>query len=388
MARKKKVHVYRRKDGRYSTGFTFEGKRYAVYGKTEDECRLNLELKKREVEQKLAPGSNWTFERYIQWWLETKEPNLSANTLYRIRHFMKKYGFPAFGKFKICNLAPEQLQNWVNTLKKRGKLKPSTIRQYFSYIHAPLEYAFKMRMLPYNPCQHVELPTAKGEEETAILTPAQAAELVEKAPGIWGLVFLFGIGTAARRNEILAARWGDIDFETGVWEVAHNFAVLPDGIVEGKPKTEGSIDTIALPPSLLSKLVKHREHQREQRKARLKAGEDWENKDLIFCNDTGGFFHDYAFYYYFKQTLKKIGMPQEEIRKYKPHSLRHGTITWLLDDGQNPRDVQGLARHSTLAMTTDRYGKHKTPGRHEKMMMRLDEIIKEQEEDEKGDKLG
>jgi integrase len=393
MVAKKKVHgegsVFERKDDRggFQGGWTDPDtkQRHTVYAKTEKECWQKLEAKKAEAKQRLAPGSNWTFERFIEWWLEAKGPKLSANTLYRVRHFMKKYGFPTWGKTKLINLTPEGFQNWVNAQRKLGKLKPSSIRQYFSYVHAPLEYAVKMRMLSFNPCQHVELPTTEEEEETAILIPAQAMQLVEQAPGIWGLVFLFGIGTAARRNEILAARWGDVNFATGEWEVKHNYAALPGETVEGKPKTKASQSTIMLPPFLLSKLI---EHQHEQKKLRLKAGSDWENKDLIFCNDTGGFFHDYAFYYRFKQTLKKMGMTQEEIRKYKPHSLRHGTITWLLDDGQNPREVQCLARHSTLAMTTDRYGKHKMPGRHEKMMMRLDEIVKEQQEGEKRDKLG
>jgi integrase len=380
---RKKAHVYRRKDGRYSTGFTFERKRYTVYGQTEAECRLNLEEKKREVEQRLAPGSNWTFERYIEWWMEIKESKNSANTRYRVRHFMTKYGFPAFGKIKLCKLTPELFQNWITERIKDGKLKYSTIRQYFSYVHGPLEYARKMRMIASNPCEYVELPTGEEGEETAILTPAQAMQLVETAPGIWGLIFLFGIGTAARRNEILACRWSDINLQTGEWKVAHNYAMLPGEIVEGKPKTKSSMSTITLPIFLLAKLL---EHQREQMKAKLLAGTDWEKRDLIFCNERGGFFHDYAFYYRFKQTLKKMGFSSEEIRKYKPHSLRHSVITWLLDDGQNPQEVQRLARHSTLAMTTDRYGRHKMPGRHAQMMGRLNEIV--QEGDEKQDKLG
>lgn len=376
--------VFRRSDGRLVGEFTgSDGQRRTVYGKTEKICWDKIAKKRAEIEQGLQPVTSWTFERFIEWWLETKGHNLSANTRYRFQHFMKQYGFPEWGKTKLSKLTPERFQNWVNKKRKEGKLKVSSIRQYFSYVHGPLEYAYKMRMIPFNPCEFVELPDKEEEEETAILTPEQAMELVEKASGIWGLVFLFGIGTAARESEILACRWSDIDFDAGEWAVTHNLASLPGEIVEGKPKTKSSMTTIMLPAFLLKKLLEHWECQREQRKARLKAGAEWKNLDLIFCTEEGDFFKSWQFYYFFKATLKKMSLPKELIDRLKPHSLRHSTITWLLDDGQNPRDVQSLARHATLSMTTDRYGKHKMPGSHEKMMMRLDEIVKEQGGDKK-----
>lgn len=380
--------VFRRGDGRLCGEFTgSDGSRYTVYGKTEGVCWQKIAKKRAEVESGLQPARNWTFEQYIGWWLETKGDNLSANTRYRFNHFMSTYGFPEWGKTKLGKLTPERFQNWLNKQRREGKLKASSIRQYFSYVHGPLAYAYKMRMIPFNPCEFVELPAKEEEEETAILSPDQARELVEKAPGIWGLVFLFGMGTAARESEILAARWGDIDFATGEWKVTHNIAALPGKIVEGKPKTKSSQATIALPPLLLTKLLAHQEEQREQRKERLKAGQEWKNLDLIFCTETGNFYKGWQAYYFFKATCRKIGLPDELVERLKFHSLRHGTITWLLDAGENPRDVQGLARHSTLAMT-DHYGKHKTAGRQEQMMGRLDEIIRGQEEPKNEENLG
>lgn len=352
--------------------FSVNGKRYTVTGKTKPECWQNLRAKRTEIEQGLNL-TNWTFERYARWWLEMKKDSYAANTFYNIQLFLESDAIPEFGSKRLSRITHADVQNWLNKKVKDGRLKHSSIRKYLVHLHTIIQYAVKTRMIPFNPCQYAELPSREGKLEKPILTPEQAVQLIERAASVWKKVFTFAIGTAARRNEILAVRWTDINLQTGEWRVTHNFADLPDGLVEGPPKTESSIRTILLPPFVLEML---KEHQHEQKIARVKAGTDWENLDLIFCTETGGFISEDRPNIVFKAILKEIGITGRSFR-----SLRSSVGSWLYDDGILPQEVQRLLGHSTLAMTTDTYVQ-RMPGRAKKTMARLDEIVKEASQDE------
>ena len=55
-------------------------------------------------------------------------------------------------------------------------------------------------------------------------------------------------------------------------------------VVEGTPKTKAGRRIYGLDPKTV-KLLK--EHRNEQLKARRKAGESWQDNDMVFCKDNG-----------------------------------------------------------------------------------------------------
>ncbi len=57
-------------------------------------------------------------------------------------------------------------------------------------------------------------------------------------------------------------------------------------------------------------------------------------------------------------ALKKAGLPQVRV-----HDLRHTAATLHLSRGENPKVVQELLGHSTIALTMDTYS-HVTPALH------------------------
>jgi len=42
--------------------------------------------------------------------------------------------------------------------------------------------------------------------------------------------------------------------------------------------------------------------------------------------------------------------------KYKPHSIRHGVVSHLLQNGRSIYSIQKLLRHSSIRTTMDIYG--------------------------------
>ena len=49
-------NIRKRKDGRWEAKYTFEGKRKAVYGKTQKEAKALLKQKLKEIEEALEKG--------------------------------------------------------------------------------------------------------------------------------------------------------------------------------------------------------------------------------------------------------------------------------------------------------------------------------------------
>lgn len=123
-----------------------------------------------------------------------------------------------------------------------------------------------------------------------------------------------------------------------------------------------------LPQFVLDALKKHRAQQDE---IRLQAGPTWQEHNLVFTTDTGGFVEGTHLNRRFKQLLKEAGLPDMRF-----HDLRHSAATILLGKGVHPKLVQELLGHSQMSITRDRYS-HVLPSMQRDMMKGLDDLYKE-----------
>ena len=74
----------------------------------------------------------------------------------------------------------------------------------------------------------------------------------------------------------------------------------------------------------------------------------------------------------FKPLLKKAGMPKE-VRFY---DLRHTFATLMLEQGENPKDVQEILGHSRIDVTMNVYA-HVLPHIQEEAMDRFAEKLRD-----------
>jgi integrase len=78
---------------------------------------------------------------------------------------------------------------------------------------------------------------------------------------------------------------------------------------------------------------------------------EWQNHDLVFCNEFGGPLSiPNLTYRYFRPILKKANLPQ--IRLY---DLRHSHATLLLLADEHLKVVSERLGHSTIRLTADTY---------------------------------
>jgi integrase len=151
-----------------------------------------------------------------------------------------------------------------------------------------------------------------------------------------------------RQGELIALRWSDLDWETGVLSVQRQIQrIRGQGLVTTEPKSKKSRRSIALGTSTLDTLRRHRQLLRTQ--ARL-AGDAWQPNDLIFPSTIGTPIEPRNLYRHFRRLLDRAGLPAIRF-----HDLRHTSATLLLECGVHPKVVQERLGHSSINLTLDTY---------------------------------
>jgi integrase len=362
--------VTQRKDKRWQTSMMLEnGKRKYFYGKTQAEALDKLHVAQEQQRQgKLATGPQQTVKQFLEDWLEKVHRfKIRYNSLTTYRHLLKNHVLPALGHLKLRNLTAYDIETLYSKMQQK-KLKAETIRGVHRVLHKAFGDAVRWKRLPHNICDDVQQPSEE-EFEMQLLTEEQAKVLIETVKGTpLEAIIPLALGTALRGGEILGLLWSHIDFEEKSLTVKQTaYRVEGEGIVTSEPKTTESKSKILLPQFVVDVLLLHRERQTHMR---LKAGDKWEEHDLVFPNSKGKFMtYQYYFGDKFKKMLKKANLPEMRF-----HDLRHSCATILLEMGVHPKLVQNLLRHAKLATTMDRYS-HVRPKMQRKVMDDLDIVF-------------
>jgi integrase len=363
--------VFRRKDGRYVAQIRLEnGKKKQRYCKTEKEANVALRNMLHEKEQGTLPiGPNQTLKVYLQEWVEQayKLSAIRTGTYYMYSSIIRKHIVPMLGYIQLQKLTPQQIQTFYAKKLDEG-LSAKTVSQFHTVLHNALSQAVKWNLVARNVCDFVTSPSLKRHEMKP-LTPEQAQRLLEVARGhrLEALLTL-AVTTGMRRGELLALHWDDIDLNEGSVYVRRTISRIGKfGLVESEPKTQRSKRKIALPSFVVAMLQQHRHHQLVMRE---KAGDAWQERDIVFCNRHGGYIEPANLFTDFKRLLEQASLPNIRF-----HDLRHSAASFLAKLNVHPKIVQEILGHSTISMTLDIYS-HMFPSTHREAMGKLNDLFK------------
>jgi integrase len=163
-------------------------------------------------------------------------------------------------------------------------LSAKTVRNISGVASSAFARAVRWGLVTNNPVSRSEPPVPKKRRGIA-LTPAQQTLIYESASGPWCLPTFLEISaaTGARRGEILALRWSDI--QDGRLVIARSLTQTRLILEFKDPKTEDSVRVISLPASALIALDTQRNRQEQFRQH---YGPDYRTDlDLIFANPDG-----------------------------------------------------------------------------------------------------
>ena len=347
-----------------------DGRRRAVYGRTQREARDKLRQLQRQVDEGLPiqPGRAMTVTQYLEHWLTVMLParveagHMRPSTLHSYDQVARRHIMPTLGKIPIAKLGPPKVREWLHGLGqqpsvRKRPLSPRTVAYSHSVLRSALSDAMRDELVSRNVATLVKAPRGRGHQVEP-LSPDEAKAVMAAATGdrlraLWVVLMAIGL----RRGEALALRWSDVDLEEGIVRVSRSLQrVLGDPdpatgkrkwvLVEARPKTDASVAVLALPDLVVQALREHRQRQLQER-MRSKV---WADSDFVFTTPIGTPLDPQNVSHAWIALCKKAG-----IRRTRLHDLRHSAASFMIAAGVDIKVVQTVLRHSRLATTADIY---------------------------------
>ena len=346
---------------------------------TEKQAAKELAAFVTEIAAGNVAPNHITLEELLERWLENAETKQRPRTLYENRRKIEARINPALGKIRIDKLDGHMLDRQYRIWMDTG-LSASTVHKYHCVISAACHQAVKWGWLDSSPTLRATPPRIE-RHEMKVPTPKQLSDLVRAAdevdPVLATAIALAAL-TGARRGELVALRWSDLDLVAGRVNIARSLVVANKEQHEGPTKTHQSRD-IALDPIALEVL-------RRRREVMVKLSADAESAlvpdpRVLSYNANGAtaanpdtLTHRFAKLCIDMEmpALKalKRSMPEATRTDLAPadrwpfrfHDLRHFSVTTLIAAGVDVRTVADRHGHAKATMTLDRYA-HALPER-------------------------
>jgi len=315
------------------------------------------------------------FAEFAVQWLSNRESKIRPATIEQYQNHINRHLVPYFGTVLVgridlplvnaYNSHKDQKREAAKALEDKAKaesreLTPGeraeveaaidikTINKTLTTLGSILKAAVIGKLLNANPVALVERFKPEAQEyseeteKVQYLTPEQIRPfLAEAKPGLYRTLFTTAILTGLRQEELLALRWGDIDWVSGQVQVRRVLSRNGGQWRFYPPKTKGSKRDVDVDPSLLLEL----------KKWRLQVGKS-ELDDLVFPSSFGGPLHRSTLYKQgFLPAFRKSGVPRVRF-----HDLRHTYASLLIDQDEHPKYIQVQMGHSSITMTMDTYG--------------------------------
>src|SRR3984885_4765007 len=302
------------------------------------------------------------------------EEKLAPKTIERYRE-LAAYLAPELLAMPLGEITPLHLSREWNRLLKSGghhrktkqarPLSRKTVRHIAGLVSSAFARAKRWGLVAKNPVKRSEPPIPKKHRGVA-LTPAQQVLVFASATGPWCLAAFLEIcaATGARRGEVLALRWSDI--QDGRAIITRSLTQTRHVLEFKGTKTEKPRD-VKVPESALGALETHRQRQNEYRQ---QFGADYRaDLDLIFANSDGTPLRPNSISSVVSLLFRRLGLPKGA----SLHSLRHSHGSHLVAEGVPLPVVSERLGHSSVRTTADVYA-HALRGQDDDAARRWDEF--------------
>ena len=289
----------------------------------------------------VSPSKITVEEHFEEWW-EIKRSKVKPTTAESYRFLLDRYILPKFGSLLLKELTSAKIEKVLIELIQ--DLSESTVRLVAITLTQGLDRAVKDKRLAFNPAKGIERPKGKKRSVTPY-TSSELKRLLEAlASHRLSAFFRLLAYTGARRGEILALKWSDLDFEKATLSISKNRTRLGKSVIEQDSTKGGDGKRLVQLDTETLRLVK--EHRKGQIEERIKAGSIWQDANYIFTQENGLPLDPSTPYQLFKKTAKRIGLRSESL-----HSIRHLHATELLNSGAGVHLVKDRLGHSDISTT-------------------------------------
>jgi integrase len=350
-------------------------KRVTLRG-TKKEAEKELRRRLQEIDDGLiVDAAKGTLRDHLERWLETIRATIAPKTFEGYQIVVRTHLLPHLGHRRLETLKPADIQDFILMLQRSGSrtkghegqsLAGITVHHIGSVLRQALALAVDMGVLARNPAARVKLPAPVSPEKRALNEEQIAQVMTATEKSYLHMLILLGAAIGARRGELLALRWQDVDLESGKVTICRSLEETTGGLRFKEPKTRAGRRTVVLPSYALRALIRHKGQQSE---LRLQLGPAWHDLDLIICHPDGSAIRSSTASVRMKQAMDRIGMAGATL-----HGLRHSFASLAIHHGANLKTLQTVLGHANINVTLGRYG-HMLGGEQEKVAERINEAM-------------
>lgn len=342
-----RVEDYTTKKGKlYRSRITINGKRYTKAGFTtkRDANAWIDRLKKSKIEGTLADPNGITFSAYAKHFIDHQHGlEHKRKTIEGYESILSYRLLPYFKNKRMRSITPTDVNIFLDSLAKEG-LAVKTKRNIRNVLNGIMVLAVQENVIGFNPLTNIPVFRETKTENRRALTGEEVRQLLhaldayyEKKKNyksvnmlIYPYVYL-AIYTGARRGELCALTWDDIDVEKGT--VSINKSINEHLDIE-VPKTTNAYRVNVIPKDVMAKLLPFKDSKCNK----------------VFHTCTGEYIKPSNIARAFRNILKFGSLPHIRL-----HELRHTLATLSLQAGVPITDISKQLGHASISTTLDFY---------------------------------
>lgn len=321
-------------------------------GTKEEAVKRETELKSQYYHIGKANNiSDITFDEYSKIFLSKYCDNIGLVTKDGYEKSLKRI-LPILGKKRLNDITPLILDNMYQQLKvgkNKQQLGYHSMYNYYKLINVMFNQAIKWELLDRNPNLKANKPKREKKERNyydleqvdTLLSYLEYENIKYKT------LIILALDSGARRSEICALRWSDINFDTQMMKIDKSLKVIRGVVDEATTKTENSKREIMLSKSTINLLKEYKEWQDNYIKW---VGKKWQGTDRIFTSKEGNYMHPSTCDHIMRKIVKKYNLVPICF-----HELRHTSASILINKGINPKAVSQRLGHADTSITMEIY---------------------------------
>ena len=373
--------------------FDSTGKRRIIYALTLSELRE----KEKQIQRDLQDGidisrSDMTLNQLFQMYMDNKTDLRESTRCNYISVWNNGLKDSVLGNMKIAQIRQIHIRSFYSELVKKG-LSANMVKLYHNLIYPALELAVDSDIIRKNPAKDAKKGIGGTKKERTAMTIAEQGKLLDFIKGsdryrIYYPMMVFALSTALRVGELTGLRWSDVDLKENIIHIRQQliYRNLGDGCrfhVQDL-KTEAGRRDIPLTASARKSLIKQKELSLVLGTKQRKAIDGV--TDFVFLNSQGNPYAANAVNFMLKNVIdaynrSELEAAARENREPEPlphisaHILRHTACTRLAESGIDPKTLQYIMGHSSIAVTMDIYN-HVDTARVKNEMEKAEDVIK------------
>jgi integrase len=337
-------------------------KQYVTRAGFEKQAKADEEMRHRiydleKLRNQPAAPEEIPLGSWLTRWIDTYAVNTcQLKTLERYRQLVRYITAATAGEIStvaqtpISALKHVQLESALRALLKqkavrRDHISARTVRHVAGVLQVALNEAFRLDLIPVNPMLKVKLPSVE-QTQAKFLTPEQIGALREVCRGDWTFALVeLALASWARRGELLAVQWPDIDWGTRSLFITKSLEQTAAGLRLKSTKSKKPRH-FTLGQSAIVALQFQRDQQADHRRH---FGKDYQDQDLVFAEPNGDYLQPDLVSQVIVRRLKKAGIDASM------HSLRHSHASNLLSRGVPLPVVSARLGHADVNITARIY---------------------------------